>query len=46
MGKRKKANKPFKCGCDKAGPYSRANALYKHVENKHDGVYPEGSTAR
>ena len=37
-------NQPFKCGCGKA--YQRANALYKHVKDKHNGIYPEGSTYR
>ena len=43
---KKNQKKPFKCGCGLNGPFARANALYRHVKNKHGGDYPEGSTPR
>ena len=36
--------KSFKCGCGQKGPFTRANALYRHVKDKHGGIFPEGST--
>ena len=35
---------PFHCGCSKS--YQSYPALYTHVKNKHDGVFPLGSNAR
>ena len=34
----------FVCGCSKA--YLSYPALYTHVKNKHDGIFPEGSNLK
>lgn len=33
--------KNYKCGCGKG--YLSYPALYTHVKNKHDGIFPEGT---
>ena len=37
-------NRSFLCGCNK--DYLSYPALYTHVKNKHDGVFPIGSNSK
>ena len=34
----------YKCGCGKS--YLSYPALYTHVKNKHEGIFPEGSKVK
>ena len=40
---KKKSEKNFYCGCKKS--YFSYPALYTHVKNKHQGIFPIGSNS-